>query len=452
MARVVQRRGGPPYLLIVFVFTTLVAAVLAVIFYSQSSNKDQTIADKDRQLVKLKTEHGYLSAQQIPALVKAITGNEGLKPDQALAAKKRVLNDDNKADPELKYAKAYSHLIQAVEGLDEVAGKKDERINALTQDLKLANAELTKKEESFTQVEKTYKDEADRLKTDLEKAQDDFKKEIAAQKAQRDRLEADKNEIIRQKDLKIAVLMKQLDDLKVDVQQRDANIVRLREIIDDLKGLTGRTGELVLRKADGKVIKVVTEQNLCYINLGKQDNIKPGLPLSVYAFREGIPKDGLGKAKLQVIFVGPTTSECRIVESDRGDSIAVGDLVANLIFSPTRTHQFVVEGEFDLYGTGQPDALANQKIRKLIEGFGGKITDEVSVSTDFVVMGTEPPRPPKPGEDAPPATWAAYKDKMARYSHYNVVKAAAVGLRIPVLNTNRFLAFSGFVPKKRLQE
>jgi len=101
--------------LIVFVFTTLVAAVLAVIFYSQSSNKDQTITDKTRQLDKLKSEHSDLSTKQIPALVKAITSNEGLKPDQALAAKKRVLNDAGEADPELKYAEAYSDLVQAVE-------------------------------------------------------------------------------------------------------------------------------------------------------------------------------------------------------------------------------------------------------------------------------------------------------------------------------------------------
>ena len=100
---------------------------------------------------------------------------------------------------------------------------------------------------------------------------------------------------------------------------------------------------------------------------------------------------------------------------------------------------------------GRADPEAWRKIHKFIESFGGKVEDKVSVTTDFVIMGAEPMTPPKPSEDQP-AAWMAYNTLLKRVRDYQSVKTAAESLRIPVLNTNRFLAFTGYVPRRRLVE
>ena len=129
-----------------------------------------------------------------------------------------------------------------------------------------------------------------------------------------------------------------------------------------------------------------------------------------------------------------------------------GDVIANVVYNPNRTYNFVVEGDFDLYGDNKIDPQSANRIRALIEKFGGKVNDGVSVNTDFVVMGVEPDRPAKPSADAPASDWQIYKDKTAKYEHYKNVKSTAMSLQIPVLNTNRFIALTGMMPKQRRTE
>ncbi|MHC4715747.1 MAG: hypothetical protein ACYS5V_02150, partial [Planctomycetota bacterium] len=72
--------------------------------------------------------------------------------------------------------------------------------------------------------------------------------------------------------------------------------------------------------------------------------------------------------------------------------------------------------------------------------------------TDFVVMGVEPSSPLRPADDASPAEWRIFTDKQTKYNRYKQIRAVAASLQIPVLSTSRFLAFSGYVPKKRLTD
>ena len=79
-------------------------------------------------------------------------------------------------------------------------------------------------------------------------------------------------------------------------------------------------------------------------------------------------------------------------------------------------------------------------------GWGAKVAETVTVDTDFVVMGSEPATPPKPKADAPPQEWELYRQEMKKYQRYRDVRDAAKRLHVPILNTTRFIAFSGFAP------
>ncbi len=446
MARVVQRRGGPPYVLILLAFLFLASTTLAVLFYVRNDESVKGLGEEKTKSLKLAKESREKTAV-INDLVKKIAGRivspeaakeeanqrlEGLKPDYGSLSSAIAGLSVNIADLESQIEKG--KLIHS-ELRNEVA-RKEKSIGDIKQEL---TKQLKTIRDELTAKGKLYKKGLDNYKAEVNKANEEFKG------------------ILKQRDRRIDSLDAELGDKAMEIQRLGAHVARLQKIIRDIKGKAGSVGEWLVSKPSGKVAKVMPGQGICYINLGERDRVTAGLTFSVFSARTGIIKttDKNGKikpkAKIVIVNVGLTTSECRITKTeDKNDPIIEGDLIVNLVFSSTRTYNFVVEGEFDLYGTGRSDPLANRHVRAIIERFGGKVADEISISTDFVVMGDEPPRPPKPAEDAPPAVWKIYHERMKTYDYYRQVKAIAVSLQIPVLNTNRFLAYSGHVPKKRL--
>jgi len=444
MARVVQRRGTPPYLLILFVFLFLVSTVLAVLFYLRADERTTALAEREQDLTNLRSEKSRLS-QDISLLVKDITGS----PEMAVKAAR----EDVQQALGGKHAQEFADtgLASAVRGLDQKVSDLSARIDALKQVERDLKQTIAKNQAAAKQAQQSLEKQLAAAVAAKTQAEARHKAELAAKDKQRLNDLAAKDALIKEKEQRVAVLNQEKASLRDRLQEGQAEIHRLMRIIRELKK-GPKVGELVLRQPDGKIAKVLLDEPVCYIDLGEKDHVTAGLSFSVYSRQSGIPEDGKPKAKIVVVNVGPTTSECHILESDRNDPILEGDLVANVVFHPQRTYKFVVEGEFDLYGTGRPDPLANRTVRALIESFGGKVSDVVSVDTDFVVMGEEPPRPPKPAEDAPPVVWQAYNERLKVYDRFKKVQAMAISLQIPVLNTSRFLAFSGYVPRKRLTE
>ncbi len=442
MARVVRRHGGPPYLPIILAFLFLVSTTLAVKFYLSNDEKTKEVADGKGRISKLRGETANKDTV-IKDLVMEMTG-------QSMSFRAAVNEAEERLN--LEHAKGFPNLSSAIKGMNvkivdllkqveqekttsdqlrDAIDKKDKTIAGITDDL--------------TKKEKKARDE-------LKSARGQFKTDLKARDRQLERVVNEQKEITKAKNQRINALAMEIGRNEDTIRRKDARIQELIGKIRILKGKAGETGTIVLNRPDGKIAKVLLDTNVCYINLGERDRITPGLPFSVYSEQTGIRKDVKPKAKIVVVEVSPTVSECRVVESNRDNPITENDLIINLVFSPTRTYYFVVKGDFDLYGHGRIDPLASRRVRALIERFGGKVDKVVSVNTDFVVMGVEPHRPPKPAEDAPAVVWDSYREQLKKYNDYINVKATAVNLRIPILNTTRFLALCGHLPKKRLTD
>ena len=87
--------------------------------------------------------------------------------------------------------------------------------------------------------------------------------------------------------------------------------------------------------------------------------MKPGFTLTVYPGGP-IGKNTLHKGKLVVTRVQDLISECRITETREGTTIVGGDAIANIGLGKTRARKFVVEGDFDLRGTGKPSPAGTE--------------------------------------------------------------------------------------------
>ena len=458
MARVVQKRSGPPYLLIVFVFLFLLATTLAVLFYVENDKNKKLHADGQAEMALLADSRDLKSDKvrklkdaarkktgggqrqtvigqlllQAGKLSHAITGEEsGFENANRMAEKALDMVKGSRVglakqvELLLKEQKSNRDEIQNLNeqlGRKEVANaKKDKQIATIIAE---HESNINKLGQKVTELDNKFDSREKKHKSDLANADQSFKESLKEQV---------KNSVM---------LAQRIEELRRDSLKKD-------RLIGELKKKLSRDPTRVRPEgvfpADGKILRVLEGQKLCYISIGRNDRVSEGLPFAVYP-HTGIPKDGKGKAKLVVSRVSPNVSECRILEESQEDPVVAGDLIGNVAFGRKRIHVFVVEGHFDLYGTGTPNAVGAEEVKGLIKRFGGKVTDELDVQTDYLVLGTEPDPPQKPKEEAPQPVWKTYRDQLKVYNRYQRISELARDINVPVLNTNRFLAFVGFTP------
>jgi NAD-dependent DNA ligase len=250
-----------------------------------------------------------------------------------------------------------------------------------------------------------------------------------------------------QKDLRARIeeLGTQIDDLQITINLKNQ---RVKELETKLAGgrPEGPEGDPKPKtKPDGKIVRVIDADDVCYINIGSRDGVKAGMPFTVYG-DETIPTDGEGKARIVVRNTDRFSSECQVISQEEGKPVLRGDVIGNVAFNPLRAPTFVVRGDFDLFGEDKATPQNRRIVKNLIKRFGGKVSDELSVQTDFLVLGEEPARPSKPDEGA--QDQGEYQRQLKEYLRYQNIKDEARRLGVPVLNTSRFLAYTGYKPQK----
>jgi len=121
-------------------------------------------------------------------------------------------------------------------------------------------------------------------------------------------------------------------------------------------------------------------------------------------------------------------------------------LIVNLIYDPNTKYNFVVYGAFDLDQNGIPDPRDADVIKRLVTQWGGKMQEDVTPSTDFLVVGDEPKvfEVTKKELEDDPILKAKHDKAEADLAAYQAMVQKARDLHVPVLNQNRFLYFIGY--------
>jgi hypothetical protein len=197
-----------------------------------------------------------------------------------------------------------------------------------------------------------------------------------------------------------------------------------------------------LTTPDGTVLLAVPGDDVVYINLGEKDRMLLGLQFTVYSPETGIPPDGRGKGVIEVVSIGPESSECRIVRLSGSQVIVQDDLVGNPVYERTRPLNFVTVGEFDLDHDGQADPDGVATVEAIVTTWGGQLQPGLSATTDFVVLGVAPRRPRSSGD----AVGEQAERQLAiqeKWEGYNRRLTEAQNLAIPILPQEVFLRFLG---------
>jgi NAD-dependent DNA ligase len=464
-----QQSDAMLYTLILFVFLFIAATTIAVIYYVKFEDQ-RTITEKAqsdlREIVKpveLQRIGTIVGAKQPPKsrlatmvdyldqTVYMIIG--GLPEDTSAEVKvDTAIRDVNDT---LTLAQAHidpASIDPNTTGLIQIIHKLKTKLDSTIETLQVTEEELADSIQDFNEAniltynnERKWKAEKEdyRLKLDsIKKDYNDLKIEL--NKTSEERIqdymtqlseESAKYEQEHQEKLQIQAQLKMTQDKMKSLQDELHKIVPLPD------------SEVVAHKSDGMIILVDNSTKVVHLNIGKDDRVYPGLTFAVYDKNMPIPKDGKGKAEIKVFSVDKNISTALITKSQIKRPIILDDIVANLIWDSDKANVFSIEGEFDLDGDGKIENDAADKIKTLIEKWGGKVANDISIETDFLVLGKPPSvliRPSVTELEMDPMATERYEAARQKRAHYQDIQKQAQALLIPVFNYERFLFFIGY--------
>jgi len=389
-------------------------------------------------------------------MAKAITGQANTPPAKAVELASSTVQSANKTLEPAGAAVPAGSLNNAIMVLAASIIERQSQADQLKQQMAQCSEDLKKQTALYQKELDTHRAAVETARGEAKNAVDETGKYRAGKDEQVAGLEKTLADTV-EKDRKA------LEDMNTQLTARTQEIDKLKKDLEVCHSSMSRfkmagTGEAAIRRADG-LISNIGKNGVVYINRGLGQQISPGMTFEVYDKNEGIPRlqtgndEALpaGKASIEVTRVSPTSSEARVVKQSAGSQLFVGDIIANLIYDPNVKFRFKVFGDFDIDQDGRATPQETEVVKRLIAQWGGIVTDDLNIDTDFLVMGKEPVVPVIPPEqlkDDPIAEFGQKKAEEARKA-YDDVKNRALELHTPVLNQNRFLYFVGFFDQAR---
>jgi hypothetical protein len=478
-------RAGLITALVVFVILFVVSAVFAFQFYGKYKDKDKEVTDLTKnyqEYVRLPSPGAsqtggladLMTAKNTMAGKFGITSNDTamdvaiveIKNLQTTIAGSAAVTPDLTADHAAALLKDTQSVLSkngvtgvtmppvslegAITALSNALVERQKTIGTLSSDLKTAQAERDAAKTDITTAaaasDAKLKDTQAADATSLAAAQQAATKNDAAMKTMQDDAAAAGAKVAADKaasDAELTAVTQKLTKANGDIEVLHGKLAARRVDV----------ANNIVRQADAKIVRV-PNNDVCYINLGFGDQVTAGLTFEVYDKAEGVPPipDNatsdehlpVGKASIEITHVGTTSSECRIVHLTPGAILQEGDVIANLVYDPHTKYNFFVYGKFDLANNGRPNDPDADVIKRLVTQWGGKLTDQVNVDTDFVVLGAEPVLPSFSKDEVTAENQKKLDDAQAALNKYQELANQAKELHIPILNQNRFLYYVGF--------
>jgi len=455
------------YTLITFVGLFIATTTVAVIFYVKAEEHRGNLEDTQREINNLASDRerqalgstvgakqgakswlatmvDYLDQTIIlvvggtvePTTAEVKAKNAGAKMNGALD---QARNHISIADPNtVGLVSVVQQLAAALDEAKNAQAATQQKLDDLQQQFDNANKIALKTQENLTaekdklqQAFNENKQDYDELKALLQQTTDERIQTLSTELAQtQDNLRTTNEKLLRtQAELELAQ----------GLMQRAQDEVG--------KIMPGPNREVRAYQPDGHIILVDDMTQVVHLNIGSDEHVYQGLTFSVYNRGELVPKDGKGKAEIEVFDVAKTYSAARIINSSVRKPILQGDIVANLIWDSGKSNVFVIAGEFDLDGDGRIDPDGAGGIKALIERWGGRVADAISINTDFVVLGQQPEvleRPTLEQTEIDPRARDRYEASLAKLSRYSELRSQAQTLWIPVFTYERFLYFIGY--------
>ncbi|MHC4394973.1 MAG: BRCT domain-containing protein [Planctomycetota bacterium] len=524
-----QQSNAMLYTLIAFVGLFLAALTVAIIFYVKIEDFKTQTARAENELAEMA---GSVNAQRAGTIVGARQRGEnylGKMVDYLDVTASLVvgeLPEDTSAEVKADTAgRKVSEVLESLArthpdvenidpnstGLVRVVEKLQIRLSNVKSITIATQQQLGELQKRFNEVTAASFEKEQKLLAEKEK----YEQQVNDIKSDYNSLKALMEQTTEQQ---VKTLMDQLDQERVEhrnsqdlLRKAQAELMIAADKMKDIQAqfqaiVPSPDKEIASVKPDGKIILIDDRSGIVHLNLGSDDRVYRGLTFAVYDKNMPLPRDGKGKAEIEVFDVMKNISAARIMPSmdyekalnellgenidaatimlslekpakertrdfeefaegsvqrlrilndfaaaydERKNKrpIAPGDVIANLIWERDRKNVFVVAGDFDLNGDAFIDEDAVDKIRTLIRKWGGRVTDTVSTETDFLILGRPPRVLPKPTFEileVDPMAMEKYEASLQRLADYKLIQNRAGVLHIPLFNAERFLYFIGY--------
>lgn len=434
--------------LVVFIILFLICAVVATIFYTRFEDQKALTANAQsnasKQAANSKELTGLLKEMvttiigELPeAKASAIVNDAKMQINESIknlgTDATAVFGQDN-----FDLLNTISDIKDKLDAARQEAASNADKIAELTNELDLNNKQheaetsrLIADKNQAMEAERSVTDKYNSLKELMEKTNDQQMQNWA------DKLEA-AEEKRKLQDINIATLTEQLADANLQLDEALEKVEAIKSFPDN---------QIAATKADATVFTADTKNGLIYLNIGSEDHVFPGLTFSIFDRNAPIPKEGKGKAEIEVFRVNNTSCVAKVLSSSKREPVIKNDVAVNMIWDSKTSNSFMVVGDFDFDGDGTPDRKGKEKIGQMIRQWNGRIVNELTINTDFIVVGQEPEEMTKPTiqqiEDDPEIE-GKYAKSVATYNDYQDILEKAKTLSIPVFNRKRFMQLTGY--------
>ncbi|MHC4893804.1 MAG: hypothetical protein ACYTFV_10670 [Planctomycetota bacterium] len=160
----------------------------------------------------------------------------------------------------------------------------------------------------------------------------------------------------------------------------DSEIASLRSRLTEQGEKLGFLAADARELPDAEVLSVSPELGLGFINIGANNRLARGV-----AFRIMSPEPGSTKVKAmaEVIDVEADMAQVQISGVvDPFDPVVPGDVLINELYDPTGLRNAVLIGRFG-------GAFDEGELRALLDRMGIRVQDELSLTTDYAIVGSE---------------------------------------------------------------
>jgi hypothetical protein len=440
--------------LVVFVLTTVFLLVLSIVFYAKNREQIDIVkgAEDSLKLYATPKEQSSDAMQTYVSVSKHENQSVASYLISQIEDRNKILTGNPRATTEEIRAEFHSSLSSGrsiavtIVSLKRSLDSRQEEVEAHLSDLANSRSTIRSLEQQLASQTLSAEEEVQVVKEEWQDVQDESiqlnskANDYFTNRGNRDdRLRGGYQGRIQQ-------LGEDVDFLRVENARLESTIVELRDKIDSGRMSAVDPSTLV----DGTVLEVSTG-NEVFIDRGFEDRIELGMTFEIYDSHSQLREDAngdipRGKASIEVVKVGKTTSTAKITRSTSSQPIVRDNIIVNAIYDPDYMYSFLVHGEFDADGDGQPESN-NRFIKDQIERWGGKIINDEGMlpgDLDFLVLGISPKeptgRPPKGASEAMMDDYARRKRAFLDYEHLLDQARAA---QVPVLTSNRFLVLTG---------
>jgi hypothetical protein len=459
--------------LVVFIVLFLICAVVATIFYTKFEDQKALTASAEAKTKELASpsEQNNVGSTIIGTPIKDKSGKStsyiGTMSTYLDDMIMTIIGELPEANAKIKINDAKMQITNAIKNLGDDAtaiyGEKDFDLLHTIGDLKLkldtARDDLVTKADSIDKLSddielnlKQYLQEKTQLiasKEEAMKNEQSLSNDYETLKAQWNETSdeqmqnwADKLEAADEKHK-----LQGLEIVRLTDEVAEASL-QLTEALAKLESLkTTPDNNLAATQADAFVFNADLQNKLIYLNVGSKDHVYPGLTFTIYDRNAPIPEDGKGKAEIEVFRVKESSCVAKMISSSKKDPVIEKDIAVNMIWDSKTSNSFMIIGEFDFDGDGAIDLRGKEKIKQMITQWNGRIVTELTINTDFIVVGEEPKEMESPSNqeiDDNPALEQKFADSSKKIKEYQKILDDAKRLSIPVFSRKRFMLLTGY--------